>query len=83
MVSFGDIVSIFVILILIIEIVSVVRQNILLKEQNKQLAELLNRTKDAAMVIRDGKKHTKDKRSDTEDGNQTGNYRTDKGESRS
>ena len=53
----------------------------LLKEQNKQLAELLNRTREAANVMknfRNGNEHPEeDKRSATEDGNSEGNFRTD------
>jgi Na+-transporting NADH:ubiquinone oxidoreductase subunit NqrC len=53
----------------------------LLKEQNKQLAELLDRTREAANVMknfRNGNEHPEeDKRSATEDGNSKGNFRTD------
>ena len=76
MVGFGDIVGIIVIIALVVDTISVTKQNRLLRQQNSELAELLGLTKDAAMIIRNGKQNTKDKRSDTKDGDQARDYRT-------
>lgn len=84
MVSFGDVCDVvFSVSVLVYVIVSY-RQNRLLKEQNRQLAELLDRTREAANVMknfRNGNEHPEeDKRSATEDGNREGNNRADTAE---
>lgn len=81
MVSFGDVCDIVFSTAVLVYVITSWRQNNLLKEQNKQLSELLLRTNDAANIMKNfrngNKRSEEDKRSATEDGNREGNSGSD------
>lgn len=79
--SFGNVCDLIFSVTVLVYVISSYRQNRLLKEQNRQLAELLSRTTEASNVLRSaaydfrsGNKHSEEeRRRATEDGNQEGN----------
>ena len=79
--SFGNVCDLIFSVAVMVYVFSSYRHIRLLKEQNRQLAELLSRTMDASNVLksaahdfRNGNEHSEEeRRSATKDGNQKGN----------